>query len=207
MFAKETTKKALATLLLLNLLHSCVHNKITKKDEFPPSLELERKTIVSRPMKWNLPQHLPDYFYVPADMLALFKVVSSHVELRRGPGTSYPIYNNLLSYGSQAILLGRSGSWRKIAVIDSQVRGWVHRHQLKEADVANQLIKVPVRFFPVVRTIKKIRKIIDFNRKKTLAVKIPENTPFLRLNMGKKGVLVWLSYTNSVAWLSQNASF
>ena len=201
-------KKKLSTFLALSLIPSCVHNKITDEEHYLRNLELKAETILSSSMQWALPEFLPKYLLIPGNLLALCHVVSSHVELRTGPGTAYPINDQLLTYDSLVIEIEKSGVWRKIAVLDSGVDGWVHYKQLKRKKLRNKsFIKVPIRSFPVVRTVKRIHKILDFKDQEVIKVQIPENTPFLRLNAGKKGVLVWLSHTNSVAWISKSASF
>ncbi|NRA44912.1 MAG: hypothetical protein HRU09_08160 [Oligoflexales bacterium] len=202
------TLEHLVAFLALSLLVSCVHNKITKEESFLPTQELKAETILASPMQWSLPESLPEHLLIPSDILALYKVVSSHVELRQGPGTAYPINDQLLSYDSLVLVIENSGVWRKIAVLDSNLSGWVHNRQIKKTLVKNlTVIKVPTRFFPVVRTVKKVKRIKDYSDKKRIKVQIPTDTPLLRLNSGKKGVLVWLSHTNSVAWLSKNSSF
>ncbi|MFK7825556.1 MAG: hypothetical protein AB8G05_15505 [Oligoflexales bacterium] len=204
----RNNSKTLCIFFSLSLLVACVHNKITIEQRPLRSLELEAKTILSSPMQWTLPEPLPQHLIVPSKLLALHKVVSAHVELRRGPGTDYPINDQLLSYDSLVVEIEESGVWRKIAVLDTEIAGWVHRKQIKRIPLAKvTVIKLPIRLFPVVRTLKKIHKIRDFRDELGIKVAIPQDTPLLRLNKGKKGVLVWLSHTNSVAWLSKNSSF
>ena len=187
---------------------ACVHNRITKEEVFQPSRELKAETILASPMQWSLPDQLPEHLLIPSDLLDLFTVVSAHVELRQGPGTTYPINDQLLNYDSLVVVIESNGVWRKIAVLNSETRGWVHHRQIKRKYLEKSVIvKIPIRFFPVVRTLRKVRNIRNYMDKERIKVSIPENTPLLRLNTGKKGVLVWLSHTNSVAWLSKNSSF
>lgn len=138
---------------------------------------------------------------VPANLMRAHKIVRPKAELREGPGTQFPLNDQLLVRGDRIFVFDDLGVWRKVVVDGADKVGWVH-YQTVGSDVeSNATFRVPTRKLPTVIVLNTIDEVHTFPHLVPKSVKIPKGAMFYMLMKTVEKRLVWIPETNSVMWI------
>ena len=180
------------------LLQACISN---------PDME-EQKRIVQ--LKTILPPdnpQEPDWpsqltLLIETQLLDIYKIVRPTVEMRDGPGLNYPLDANLLQEGDLVVKIADHGIWRKVLVLTSGEKAWVHYRTIKAYRPSKKYISMKLNHIPRVFVSGPISHAIDFSTGQKRPWSPAKGRPFPVLQKRGKLTLVYLPETNSLAWLT-----
>lgn len=198
-------------------LTSCVSSSPVKIDQQPiaTGVQLGRFPVVIQ--KTILPQSYGESHGRAAGVEVLsvgFELVDSAVtvrprtEVRVGPGVEFELTDAVLSEGERVLVYGLVGSWRRIVSTVGGVRGWAHRgslrfdrHNAKTLRESGQKLSVKPTLLPLVFAHKTVVQILQYPGLEPLNTFIPQGKSFYLLKEESGRKLIWLTETNSVAWV------
>ena len=137
---------------------------------------------------------------VPVHLLDIYSIDKQRVAIRVGPGTQFPIRDQIVPKNTMALLLDRLGVWRKIAIVESNKIGWVHFRAIRKIEPTGSLI-VKRSNLPMVFATRKISRGWDFKTRNEINVDVPKGYSFRYLKKNENMILVHLNETNSILWL------
>jgi hypothetical protein len=143
---------------------------------------------------------------IPKSLLSYSYIQRPRAEFRSGPGSEFDLLDSTLEGHDKVIIFDTIGVWSKVISPRLGISGWVHRKALAsdlEADSAE--IEVAVKLLPTVIAIEAIDHVYSYGDLGNAAVSITRGTQFIALRKVKGRTLVWLTETNSVAWISDQS--
>ncbi len=141
--------------------------------------------------------------YFPPDLFDESFIIRPRAELRTGPGTQFPLNEQVLSNETKVLVFERLGVWRRVLAYETNVSGWVHHQTLAPTAPNENGIALSPSDLPNLVVLRRVTKVFlnpDFHPKK---VDIPRGWVFNWLCRRNKKYLVWIKETNSVVWLSE----
>ena len=141
---------------------------------------------------------------IPIQMFDVFNIEKQKVVMRIGPGTKFPLRDEIVLKNTLVLLLDTHGIWRKVVVVNTNKVGWVHHHTIKKIRPVGSIV-LNSSALPKVFAIRRISKGWKYQSKKPINVEIPKGYSFRYLRKNNEKVLVHLKGTNSIIWLDRKA--
>lgn len=146
---------------------------------------------------------LPHKLIAPSHLIPEYEVVRKYAELRKGPGTHFPLVDQHLKKSDRVILLYRYKFWMKVADPSKGKLGWVHRQTIKWVKNESPLISIDQKALENVFVSEKSAKLYDYMSKNTLPIKAPKGAPLKVLHSDGDHLLIYLPKTHSIAWIKK----
>lgn len=149
----------------------------------------KKQEIVAATTSLN-PQENPkssEQLLVPSELVITAKTIRDLTELRSGPGSQFPLLDNLIEKNTLLILLAKYKKWNKVYIPSLDVSAWIHQNQLHITRNLNRNINISTLTLPLVTSYTKIDTIYDYLNKKPLNFPIPKGRGFRQL----KKTILW----------------
>lgn len=169
----------------------------------PVPQKLTAATVLPQTFEQRLALEPKGSAIVPPNMVYLSTVERPRAEIRTGPGVQYELLDASVPRGSQVLVLGRYGVWRKVLLPGSWRKGWVHSQALSAPKANERALSVSMQSLPTVVVVHGVDSVQSFPAATPLKVSIPKGAQFRQLRRDERGALVWLPETNSVMWLAR----
>jgi hypothetical protein len=167
--------------------------------------QIQPKTILPDDFTENLTPGT-DLVIIPRNLLTRSYVSRSRADLRSGPGSEFELLDSTLEENDKVVIFDTIGVWSKIVSLRLGISGWIHGQALAEDRETNGVgIKFPVRLLPTVIAIESIGHVYSYGDSIKTPVLIKRGTQFIALRKINGRTLVWLTKTNSVAWISEQS--
>jgi hypothetical protein len=191
---------AIAGFVAVGLCSSCASPRIDFEEV--RTRAVQRQTVLPQTFssyQKNLGERAP--IVVPREFVYLQVISRPVAELREGPGHHFAIKDRLIDRGTEVIVLDEVGVWKKILVATDNEVGWVHQQTMSDLDLISGNIILNPKLLPVVIAIRPITSVYQIEDLKPKRVKIDKGTLFISLKEKLGRRLLWISETNSVAWV------
>ena len=139
---------------------------------------------------------------IPGSLIRMARVIRPQAELREGPGTQFPLNDELLRHGDRIFVFDQLGVWQKVIVEKTGQRGWLHNKTIEENRLVGT-VAVPRLKVPTVIVLETISQAYQYPDEKPVEVKIPRGAVFYTFRRELDKRLVWIAETNSVIWLPE----
>ncbi|MEZ4743591.1 MAG: hypothetical protein R3B45_14295 [Bdellovibrionota bacterium] len=188
---------------------ACLSKKIQPNQLKPEKDGLETqvvqaRTITPKSFNFRLVTTLSkDALRVPANVLELARVVRKKAEVRDGPNSSFLLQDQILDKDELVVVIDAIGVWKKVFAYQREITGWVHADMIENVALRTDMITIKINSLPVVVAVQPLNYMHTYPDRQKKHIYIRKGSQFIALKRGMRSVLVWLTETNSVAWLPQ----
>lgn len=204
MLARPMLKFMICALLPIDAcLMSCSASHKTEPDE---SLTIRPTTVL--PLAFGGPvSQTEGRIIIPAGIVDISTVNRPMATIRKGPGSEFPVKDQLLSKGEGLIVQATKGVWNKVSDIGGHPLGWVHRGYISPWTSNQRPMKLLTKSLATISVVEPIAVVYEFQSHKMHRVKIPKGTQIRVFKNDGQAYLAWVPNTNSVVWIDKHSAW
>ena len=132
-------------------------------------------------------------YLIPPGIIWVSSVKRPTSYLREGPGSKYPIADQVLTLGTQAILLERHQVWCKIYIPGRELVGWSHQDSLGLFIKNPKPILIKPEFFPTITTAESRVKVYSYPKGATGHVELSRGSVLRKISSDHRKNLVLMT--------------